>query len=107
MPPATPGVIKAYSVAYYTDPAGPVRYQITNADHPVFPDEAGYLATEITITLGNFLRTSFEDLLPYGSYGITKKAKNKVNVAVGPAERKLLAIEDIDKTTSRIVKIIK
>ena len=101
------GAITAYSTAYYTDPAGPTRHQYTNTDNPIYPDEAGYLATEITITLGNFLRTSSEDLLPYGSYGITKKAKNKVNVNVGPMERKLLAIEDIDKTNSRIVKIIK
>lgn len=97
----------AYSTAFYTNPAGPTRYQNTPTANPIYPDEAGYLATEITITLGNFLRTSYEDLLPYGSYGITKKAKNKVNVAVGPIERKLLSIEDVDKTNSRIVKIIK
>ena len=68
----------AHSTAFYTDPAGPTYYQNTPTANPIYPDKAGYLATEITITLGNFLRTSFEDLLPYGSYGITKKAKNKV-----------------------------
>ena len=97
----------AHSTAFYTDPAGPTRYQNTPTANPQYPDEAGYLATEITITLGNFLRTSSEDLLPYGSYGITKKTNNKVNVNVGLMERKLLSIEDIDKTNSRIVKIIK
>ena len=94
------------STAYYTAPAGPTYWHDVY-DTNDYPDKAGYLATEITITLGNFLRTSSEDLLPYGSYGITKKTNNKVNVNVGPMERKLLSIEDIDKTNSRIVKIIK
>lgn len=94
------------STAYYTTPSGPTYWHDVY-DTEDYPDKVGYLATEIKITLGNFLRTSSEDLLPYGSYGITKKATDKVNVAVGSIERKTITINDIDKTNSRIVKIIK
>ena len=71
------------------------------------PASIGYLADSITINVGNFLRDSTEDLLPYGVYGIIKKATERVNVAAGSIERKTITLNEVDKTDSRIVKIIK
>ena len=71
------------------------------------PAEIGYLADSITINVGNFLRDSTENLLPYGVYGTIKKATKRVNVAAGSIERKTITLKEVDKTDSRIVKIIK
>ena len=45
--------------------------------------------------------------MPYGVYGIIQKATDKVNVAAGSVDRILSTIDEVDKTDSRIVKIIK
>ena len=80
----------------------------TSPSPDVYPTASiGYLADSITINVGNFLRVSTEDLLPYGVYGIIKKATERVNVAAGSIERKTITLNEVDKTDSRIVKIIK
>ena len=81
----------------------------TNSPSPdAYPSASiGYLADSITINVGNFLRDSTEDLLPYGVYGAIKKATKRVNVAAGSIERKTITLNEVDKTDSRIVKIIK
>ena len=48
-----------------------------------------------------------ENLLPYGVYGTIKKATKRINVAAGSIERKTITLNEVDKTDSRIVKIIK
>ena len=81
----------------------------TNSPSPdVYPSASiGYVADSITINVGNFFRDSTEDLLPYGVYGTIKKATKRVNVAAGSIERKTITLKEVDKTDSRIVKIIK
>ena len=81
----------------------------TNSPSPdVYPSASiGYVADSLTINIGNFLRDSTEDLLPYGVYGAIKKATKRVNVAAGSIERKTITLNEVDKTDSRIVKIIK
>ena len=96
-----------YSTAFYTDPAGPTNVKFVAVGQGGYVDEAGQTATEIEITTGNFLRLSHEDLLPYGVYGLIQKAKEKANIAAGSVERKTITIKEVDKTDSRIVKIIK
>ena len=80
----------------------------TSPSPDVYPSPSiGYLADSVTINVGNFLRDSTEDLLPYGVYGTIKKATKRVNVAAGSIERKTITLNEVDKTDSRIVKIIK
>lgn len=96
------------STAYYTAPAGPTtKTTVTTAGSPEYIDKLGYTASSITINIGNFFRDSMNDLTRYGVYGVIQKALNRVNVAAGSIERKTITLNEVDKTDSRIVKIIK
>ena len=96
------------STAYYTAHAGPTtKTTATTSGFPVYDDKLGYTASSITINIGNFFRDSMNDLTRYGVYGVIQKALKRVNVAAGSIERKTITLNEVDKTDSRIVKIIK
>lgn len=64
-----------------------------NCSHIVFED-------------GNFFRVSTTDYSNIGGYGVVAKVPNKLNIGAGN-DRNLLTIDSIDRTDSRIMKIIK
>lgn len=96
------------STAYYTASAGPTtKTTSTTAGSPAYINKLGYTASSVTINIGNFFRDSMNDLTRYGVYGVIQKALKRVNVAAGSIERKTITLNEVDKTDSRIVKIIK
>ena len=104
----TVAVYTGVSTAYYTAHAGPTtRIKASTSGSPVYDDKLGYTASSITINIGNFFRDSMDDLTRYGVYGVIQKATKRVNVAAGSIERKTITLNEVDKTDSRIVKIIK
>lgn len=95
------------TLPFGTKAIGP-QTSTNNPSPDVYPSaQIGYLADSVSINVGNFLRDSTENLLPYGVYGTIKKATKRVNVAAGSIERKTITLNEVDKTDSRIVKIIK
>ena len=99
---------KGISTAYYTASAGPTTTTTTTTSgSPEYVNKLGYTASSITINIGNFFRDSMNDLTRYGVYGVIQKALKRINVAAGSIERKTITLNEVDKTDSRIVKIIK
>lgn len=95
---------KAISNAYYTAPAGHTEVQIPPG---TYTDQLGYTASSAVVNIGNFFRDSTANLMPYGVSGVVQKAPNRVNLNAGSIERKTITLNEVDKTDSRIVKIIK
>lgn len=94
------------STAYYTHPAS--RTTVSDASgNPAYHDELGYIASSVVVNIGNFFRDSTTNLMPYGISGVVQKALNRVNLSAGSIERKTITLNEVDKTDSRIVKIIK
>lgn len=61
----------------------------------------------ILFTVGNFFRYSTSRLNAKGSYGIEKLAPYKLNINAGTSDKYLNTLDDIDKSDTRILKIIK
>lgn len=95
---------KAISIAYYTAPAGRTEVQMPPG---TYNDQLGYTASSAVINIGNFFRDSMTNLMPYGVSGVVQKAPNRINISAGSIERKTITLNEVDKTDSRIVKIIK
>ena len=94
------------STAYYTAPAGPTT-ETDPSGMPVYNNQLGYTASSAVVNIGNFFRDSTTNLMPYGVSGVVQKALNRVNLSAGSIERKTITLNEVDKTDSRIVKIIK
>ena len=94
------------STAYYTHPAGNTTVSDPTG-YPSYHDELGYTASSAVVNVGNFFRDSTTNLMPYGVSGVIQKALNRVNLSAGSIERKTITLNEVDKTDSRIVKIIK
>ena len=95
------------TAVYGTKQIGPTASKNDPSPNAYPAAEIGYLADSVIINVGNFFRDSTENLLPYGVYGTIKKATKRINVAAGSIERKTITLNEVDKTDSRIVKIIK
>lgn len=63
--------------------------------------------TSVTFTIGNFFRYSSSRYFVDGSYGVVAQVRQKLNINAGVAGQTTNTIDDIDKTDSRILKIIK
>ena len=103
MSPSLPAQL-AVSTAYYTAPAGQTKVQMPPG---TYTDKLGYTASSAVVNIGNFFRDSTANLMPYGVFGVVQKAPNRVNLSAGSIERKTITLNEVDKTDSRIVKIIK
>lgn len=94
------------STAYYTHPAGNTTVSDPTG-YPAYRDELGYTASSVVVNVGNFFRDSTTNLMSYGVSGVVQKALNRINISAGSIERKTITLNEVDKTDSRIVKIIK
>lgn len=94
------------STAYYTHPAGNTTVSDPTG-YPKYLDELGYTASSVVVNVGNFFRDSTTNLMSYGVSGVVQKALNRINISAGSIERKTITLNEVDKTDSRIVKIIK
>ena len=63
--------------------------------------------SSVVFIIGNFFRYSSSRYFVDGSYGVVAQVKQKLNINAGVAGQTTNTIDDIDKTDSRILKIIK